>query len=151
MNFSRHPWDIERRRVLTAAALLALALLLVSGIALAAGVRSWTETQALTRAVPTLSSEGLDLNGVTGWKLTVSANSGQTLSGGSIACDYYSPWLSRWVANSDLTFTVPSGKRDATWNDRKPPVPLGRLLCRTVSVTVSGGTDVAVRIDAMTQ
>lgn len=120
------------------------------------GLRSWTETQALTRAVANPNSDavpatsGMDLAGVYGFEVTVSAASGQTLTGGTLFCWKWNPKLGRWVRNKDLDLVIPAsiGIRDVTWGQLRTLAPIGRVLYATSAVTVSGGTTVDVRIDA---
>jgi hypothetical protein len=111
----------------------------------------WTETQALTRAAPTLSSEGALLGGrETGIRVVLSAESTRTLSGaGTLRCYYYDNNLSAWIRNPDLDIALAaahSGVRRVAFPDQAVFVPDGRILYAADAVTVSAGTTVDVQI-----
>lgn len=110
--------------------------------------KSYQETQALTRAAPTAATEGASLAGATGYRVTVSAPSGQTITGGSILCYTYNPTLKRWArCKSAFDITLLTGVRDSPSEEFKVAVGGGRVLFATDSVTLSGGTTVVVTID----
>lgn len=106
--------------------------------------RNWSEAQALTRAAPTLSTEGMSLVGVTGYTLMISANVGQTLSGAGNLRAYWWDWTEatpRWKRMPDLDRAVTlSGVRDMCFGDTQDHQPSGLLLYAADGVTVSGGT-----------
>lgn len=116
-------------------------------------VRRWTEAQALTRAAPTLESEGLSLNEVNGYRLFLDAANGQTLSGGGTLQAYY--WCAdtnSWIRNFDLDQPIPAGaagQNKVVFADLVLSTPFGRVLYAANAVTTSGGT-VTVRIVAST-
>lgn len=126
---------------------------LSSGLAFATGTLPTEavadqETQILTRAAPTSAADGLDLAKVRGYRVTICAASGQTLTGGALQAWYYEPIQQLWSrASSTLDETVPSGTRCKTFDDVETLVRFGRVLYATSAVTVSGGTTVTVRID----
>lgn len=118
-----------------------------------------TFTQNLTGSAPTLASDGVDLDGAAGWSVTVSAPSGQTISGGSLLCYFYAPVSStgnegaavtrRWTpCKSDLNVTPSTGVRDPPSLNFKSYVGGGRLKYIPSSITLSGaGTTVDVTIE----
>lgn len=127
-------------------------LLLLPSLALAQQrvAVSLTETQILTRAAPTLSTEGAGLTEARGLRVSVCAATGQTLSGaGTLKAWYLNP-SGLWNRNSALDLSIPataSGIRCWAFPDMAVLVRTGRALFATDSVTVSGGTTVIVRID----
>jgi hypothetical protein len=130
---------------------VAVLALLSSRPALAA-YRTFTESQALSRAAPTAQSapytgetEGVDLAGAVGYRVCVAATSGNTLTGGTIKQYVYSYEDGLWGENPLLAQTVTSTTRKQCW-DYKSTVGRGRLLPATSSVTVSGGTTVVVSV-----
>lgn len=134
-------------------------LALAAGLALADTDRPgltlrWSEAQVLTRAAPTVVTEGMPLGDVTGLRVMVSAASGQTLSGaGSLQAYGWDNDLARWLRVPDLDLTIPAtcaSKRDCRWADLDVPVQSGRLLYAATGVTVSSGT-VTVSIKARTK
>ncbi len=114
-----------------------------------------TSTQTVNSAagnVPTSATDGLSLRGVCGLRATVSAESGQTLSGaGTIKFWYYDTTLAtpRWMLNQDLSVNVTSTKRDAVLQDYSVLVGYGRVYLEAVSVTASGGTTLVVRLETV--
>lgn len=112
------------------------------------------ETQALTRAAPTLATEGVSLARVTAYRITVCAPAGQTLTGGSVVPWVYQDRMStpEWAkGDPSLALTVPASApaRCQIFKDIQVFVPFHRVLFATSAVTLSGtGTDVTVRIDA---
>lgn len=119
--------------------------------------RTWTETPILTRAVPTLASEGMDLGNIDGFRVSVCAASGQTLSGGGNLNAYlYNYDTALWQRNPGLdwaisvTATSCSGAlcRCQVFPDQVVAAALGsRVLYAPNAVTISSGTTVVVRID----
>jgi hypothetical protein len=104
--------------------------------------------EALTRAVPTLATEGFDLRGVLALRVTVCAKAPDTLSGtGSLVFYYRSPdgW-GRWKAH-DFALSAGGGKCETT--EFPISVGMGRVLAAPSSVGVSGATTtVSVRYEA---
>lgn len=141
------------RRPLVAVLACVVALFAVAAYA---GTRAWTESQALTRAAPSTSSEGISMSQVTGFKLSVCATTGNTLSGaGSLKAYLYNPVAALWMRNPALDVNVTAtGERCQVFPDftvSAPAITGGdpyRALWGTSSVTVSAGTTVDVRIDA---
>lgn len=104
-----------------------------------------------TRADPTSATEGMSLAGVPGFRLTICAASGQTLSGaGTMKAWVYHPDEAAWARNADLDQTVTvSGKRCQVFPDFLTGVPNNnRVLFAASSVTVSGGSGLDVLVDA---
>lgn len=113
--------------------------------------RSAYESQtAAGRAAPTLSTDGVDLGGVTSITVIIEAEAAQTLSGaGSMLCYVYDSAIAAWVRCPESDLTVPagaSGLRRIAWADREVIAPRGRILYATSSVTISGGTTVVAYV-----
>lgn len=118
-----------------------------------------TFTQNLTGSAPTLADDGVSLDKATGWSVTVSAPSGQTISGGSLVCYFYAPVSAtgipgaavtrRWTpCKSDLNVTPATGGRDPPSLNFKTHVGAGRIKYVPSSITLSGaGTTVDVTIE----
>lgn len=115
--------------------------------------RKWSESQALTRAAPTLTTEGLDLSDIAGFRVTVCAASGQTLAGaGALQAYVYDNDLALWTRNPSLDITISTaGARCLTFADIQTVVATGRGLFAATGVTVSGGTTVTVQMKAWTR
>lgn len=147
------------------APLLALAVLSTSAIALAQAPRrfskavaiSGTATDSAPSSAPT-STTALNLFGVTSFRITVCADSGQTLSGGgTVDIWLYNPTISLWTWNEDLTQDIGTG---GTRCQVFPDLDAGRLMTgasgfylfpRINGATASGGTNITTRIDACTR
>ena len=112
-------------------------------------VRTWSEAQALTRAAPTLVTEGISLDGVESFRVILSADEGETLSGaGELECYAYSYLLERWVRVPELDLgTITATFRDMSWGELESLCGFGRVLYAATGVTVSGGT-CTVQIEA---
>ena len=126
-------------------------------LAAMAGARAFTESQILTRADPSLASEGISMAKVQGFKVSVCAPSGQTLTGGALRAWLYNPAVDLWMRNPglDVNVSTTAGKRCEVFPDFKVSAievldgdPY-RAIWTTSAVTLSGaGTNVDVRIDA---
>lgn len=136
---------------------LALAVVGLSAASLALPARYLYETQALTRAAPTLSSEGMGLGqvgnlpAVRGVRVSVCAASGQTLSGaGTLRAWVYHADAALWMRNVSLDLKVDAtAVRCQAFPDLVSGARLEhRVLWAADGITVSGGTTVEVRIDA---
>lgn len=94
-----------------------------------------------TRAAPTVVTDGMDLGDCTGWRVILSADSGQTLSGaGNVQIWLWSNLLGRWVRNKQLDYSVTeSAVRDAASPDQPTYVGYGRIFAQVVGVTASSG------------
>lgn len=137
-----------------------LAVLCLFGVvAVADGNRSATAAWALTGAVPTAAtSGGLSLNEVQGFRVSVCAESGQTLAGAGALNAYYvnhntnlaqrNPGLDKSVS---VTATSCAGAacRCQVFPDDENTNPAlgGQVFFVPNAVTVSGGTTVTVRIE----
>ncbi len=110
----------------------------------------WTEVQLLTRAAPTLVTEGLNLRGVVGFRVTVCANATRTLSGaGSLRAYVWDNNLLRWIRNPGIDLSVSSSAmRCMAFPDVETVAASGRVLYAADGVTVSAGTTVDVQIKA---
>lgn len=104
--------------------------------------RRWSESQILTRAAPTLVTEGMELRDIVAIRVAIDAGSGQTLSGaGSLLCYLWDNDDARWKRCPDLDLSVTSsGIRDMVFGEQDVPVGSGRILFATSGVTVSAGT-----------
>lgn len=133
--------------------LLAALLLAAAVPALALPSRYLYQTQALTQAAPSLSTDGMSLGDVLGFRVSVCAASGQTLTGGgTLRAWLYHTDAGLWMRNPSLDLTVSaSGVRCQVFPDAQPVVLLShRVYFASDTVTVSGGTTLDVRIDAQT-
>lgn len=111
---------------------------------------------ALSASAPTLATDGVDISDAQGFAVVVSADSAQTITGGSLLCYWYVPVTSkdsstgvtyRWAqCATGFDFTPRTGGRDAPSADYEPLVGVSRVFFRTSSVTVSGGTTVNVTL-----
>lgn len=111
--------------------------------------KSYTSVQALTESAPAATGEGVDLTGVAALTLILSADEGQTLTGGASAgfVDVYAidAIVGRWAQAPLLTFDVPAtaaGLRDVVLGTITIDNPRGRLapICRAVTVSAGGAT-----------
>lgn len=100
-----------------------------------------TVASAGTRAAPTVVTDGMDIGDCTGWRVIISADSGQTLSGaGTVQIWLWSVFLGRWVRNKQLDYPIlESSVRDAVSPDLQCFVGYGRVFPQVVAVTSSSG------------
>lgn len=122
--------------------------------ALAYTYRQFAQTQNLTGVAPTTdATDGMSLVGVEGYRVTVSAPSGQTITGGTLRCYVYSGPLARWArcaAAMDLTPTT--GVRDYVSPDVIVGVGAGRVKYIPNAITLSGaGTTVETYVEGRVQ
>lgn len=130
---------------------------LIASFAASAAYLTWAEDQNLTRAVPTGSQEGVALTNVSAFRVSVCAADGQTLAGAGALHAYVWNYTSgAWMRNPDLdhaisvTATSCSGAACPcqAWPDQAVGLKnTSRVLYAANGVTVSGGTQVRVRID----
>lgn len=103
----------------------------------------WTDATAPvagTRVAPTTIADGMDLSGVVGFRVILSADSGQTLSGtGSVGFWVWSPGLARWCRDTQLDYSVAETTRDGCSPDFLAKVSYGRVLPAPIGVGVSSG------------
>lgn len=108
-------------------------------------------TQALTGTAPTLSTQGMPLRRgkerAQGFRVTATADSGQTITGGALRCYFFGQVTSRWARCPDFDITLATGGRDAVSVDFEPLVGYGRIHYVPDAVTVSGGTTVVVTLE----
>lgn len=149
--------------MLTTARFLALAVALGALPALAQSndglYKAKTFTQNLTGSAPSAADDGIELAGMVGWSVTVSAPSGQTITGGSLTCYFYAPVSStggtraavtrRWTpCDSRLNITPTTGVRDPPSLNFVTYVRSGRIAYVPNAITLSGaGTTVDVTIE----
>lgn len=118
--------------------------------------RLWSEVQdatgsPATRAAPTTVDEGMSLENVDGFRVMVSAASGETLSGaGNLRAYLWDTDLAAWIRNPELDIAVTtSGQRRLVFADQEVKVPSGRVLYAADGITFSAGTaGVTVQIKA---
>jgi hypothetical protein len=133
------------KRVLVAALLFATPLAALGDL-----MYSWTESQALSRAAPTLATEGISLADIRGYRVVASAGAAATITGGSLLCYYYSPNTARWArCSAALDLTLATGARDSVSADFRVAAGAGRLLYAASSVTLSSGSAVVVTVEAL--
>jgi hypothetical protein len=141
------------KKLLLTVAFLLLPLVTLAGPPDYFAARNWSESQILTRAAPTLSTEGVAMNEAAAVIFVLDAGSGKTLSGaGSLDIYLYDKWDGTnffWTKFPNRAMTVPggcAGQRfcviDAYTIDG--PRQAQRLLAATVGVTVSSGTTATV-------
>lgn len=132
--------------------MICLLTILCTTLAAADTVSSYrysTENQILSRAAPTLVTEGMSLQNIAGYQITITAPSGQTITGGTLECYYMSTYTFRWArCSSSMDLTPRTGGRDWTSPNVEVAVGLGRVLYAAASITLSGGTTVDVSIEA---
>lgn len=110
----------------------------------------WQESQALNRTAPSAASEGLLVTRMPGFRITVCAPSGQTLTSGTIKMYYYNAPLALWTRNPSLDQTITAaGERCQTFTDFRTSflVKSARMLPAASSVVLSGGTTVTVVVE----
>lgn len=131
-------------------------LLVLVGVAGATGVfaqelpgytRLFQETQILSRAAPTAATEGMLLDSVYAYRVSVCTASGQTLTSGTLQMWVYDSDRALWMRNpaADETISV-SGVRCQEFPDRLTGVSVGRMLPACASVVVSSGTTCSVQV-----
>ena len=135
-----------------------LALLLFAPLVFAASGKEFTENQLLTRAAPTSATTGMNLYQVKGFRISVCAPSGATLSGaGTIDIYNRNGTTGLWEFNKALQQTVNvtatscSGApcRCQVFPDFLQTARLGsQLLPAANGVTVSAGTTVDIYVQA---
>lgn len=108
-------------------------------------------TTSGSRAAPTATdgTEGMSLKSVKGFRVIVSAASGQTLSGGGnmLAWCFVEP-LGRWCRNPQLDFAVSATSvRDMCSPDFEVGVGEALVVFQASSVTASGG-EITTQIQA---
>lgn len=104
-----------------------------------------------TRSAPTLSTEGMSLIAVYGFRLKVCAASGQTLSGaGTLQAYAYDADEGVWTRNKDLDQLVTNTTRCQTFPDFRTELRADRVLFAASGVTVSGGSGLDVLLAGQT-
>ncbi len=112
-----------------------------------AGNTTFVEAQLLTRAAPTLATEGQALKDFTALTVVLEAESGQTLSGaGSLHAYFYDIDVGAWVRMPDLDLLVTaSGVRRVAYSAFQVIGPRNsRIMFACNAVTASGGTTATV-------
>lgn len=109
-------------------------------------------TTSAPSAAPTSTTDALPLAGLRAYRVYLCAESGQTLTGGTLITRLYGPDMALWSVNSakDLTVGAP-GTRCRHWDD----IEVGQnwddwVTYTTSSVTVSGGTTVSIYVVGVT-
>lgn len=96
-------------------------------------------TQALTRAAPTLATEGLSLAGTKRYTVSVCAAAGQTITAGTSRAWWFNPVRKLWQPSAALDVPLDVGKR-CTTRTFSGVHPVGNILYANDSVTLSAGT-----------
>lgn len=106
--------------------------------------RSVKSVQTTSDSAPSAGTDGMSLQSVAGFKVTLEADSGQTLSGaGTLTCFTWDDLIAGWARYSDGDITVPAAVAS---NRRYGAVPFqvlaprGRIAFITSGITVSGGS-----------
>jgi len=118
------------------------------GTAQTFGTNPYAVTLNLSGSAPTLTTQGIKMDGYGAVRVRLSATTGNTLSGsGSLQAYIYDYSLARWARypEGDITVTT-SGVRDLIFDSKEIGVASGLLYYNTSSITVSGGTTVVVGI-----
>lgn len=129
---------------------IAIAVTLVATLAYAKfGGRSWTESQILTRLAPTLVTEGMDLSDVIGYRMTVCAPTGATITGGTVKCYVRPSSTATWqLCEADLNVTPDTGAQCYSTPDVVVAVGFARVLYGNSGLTTSAGTTAQVSLEA---
>lgn len=112
-------------------------------------VDTLVSNQPLSNSAPTAASEGMSLGGVRGFRVSVCAQVGQTLSGtGTLLAYWYDSVAALWMRNPALDWSVTAtGVRCQVFPDQRVvAASAGRVFYATSALTVSGGTTAATRI-----
>lgn len=126
--------------------LLGLAFVLVSGAASASDFKRISESQALTRADPSATPDAtfaFPMSQARGFRVTVCADSGQTLVNVTLRAWHYSFGAGLWARNPALDQTATAvGKRCVTFPDFRVSVaaPSDWAMFASDATTVSSGT-----------
>lgn len=99
----------------------------------------------VTTNLPTAATDGVDVTDANGIRCIVSADLGQTITGGTVVWWVFDATLGRW-AESPVQETLPTGRRDVATSDSAVGARTGRAFPELRSVTVSGGALNAVAI-----
>lgn len=147
-----------RRIVIWALLFVALPVAAATGTQRIYAARLWSESQALTRAAPTLATEGWEVapsqrGPSVGYSVVIQAPTGQTLSGaGTVEAWVYDSTFG-WHRYGDTTLDVTSlagctGLQTCEFTGFQifGPYPGGRMLYAAKGVTISSGSAVTVAI-----
>lgn len=106
------------------------------------------QSELLTGVAPSASTEGVPLSSAKSYRVVVSAQVGQTLSGaGSLQAYFFSP-NTGWARDPDLDLTLSvSGFRSQAFSDVLVGPPMGRMRYVGNGVTVSSGTAVNIHYE----
>jgi hypothetical protein len=108
---------------------------------------------ALSASAPSAATDGISVDSGMACACVLSADSGATITGGSLLGYVYMPVTSnadgtpatfRWFPFAALNWTPETGARDAASGDKDVLTGVGRVAWRTSSVTVSAGTTVTL-------
>lgn len=111
----------------------------------------WSELQNLTRAAPSSASDGIDIGRAAAYRITVCPAAGQSLLTGTILMYAYNDVLAKWGRNSRQDLTLAGAATDVCENFDDFEVGFrgpARLMPASSGVTVSGGAQVTMRVDA---
>ena len=130
--------------------ILTLVVLLAAPFA-SAQIQGWTSSDtALTAAEPSLATHGTTLVGAAGYRVIICAESGQTLTGGTLRFWLWDPYIVAngvWAYGEELDITITGGERCSSFErDTSMTTNLQRLYVQQSGITVSGGTTVTLRV-----
>jgi hypothetical protein len=108
-----------------------------------------TQTLAATTNDPDTigAGIGMTLADVRGYRVRISANSGQTLTSGEVRMWCRSPALQVWGRNPDISWTISGGARVNQFPDIEVVVPYGGIYAEAYNVAASGGSNLLVEIE----
>lgn len=122
------------------------------------GLVKTLSAQALTGAsAPTAADDGISVSNCSAVCCVISADSGATISGGTLLGYVYMPvaWYEtgeaktwRWFPHAALNWTPATGQRDAASGDLTVMTGVGRVKWLGSSLTVSAGTTVEMTMCA---
>ena len=112
------------------------------------GIFVSTETQAFTRAAPTLSTEGMSLRGVTSVHSVVRCSSGTLTGAGNMVC-YFLPQTGVWgPCPTSSNFAANVVGAELIGPEFPVSSPFGRILWATSGLGCTAGSTAIVSIEA---
>ena len=115
--------------------------------------RYWSEPQALTRAAPTLVTEGIDISTAMAFTVVIAPAAGgaATISGGQMKLYFRDATVGWYEGDPDTAWSLTGCAGKTTCSKTFEVLqPHGRALAAANGVTVSAGTTLTVRIVATT-
>lgn len=102
-------------------------------------VKSTTQTVNEATNIPSAATDGISLDGVSGGRVYLEADSGQTITGGTIRYWLYNLATGLWGLTG-FEIAVPTGRRVVVLPDAQFSVPRGRWFPECNLVTASAGS-----------